>query len=95
MHAGLAEPLDLNGSTAGPIGGTTSDGQCGKYVESTLVGKLARLLNLAHHVVGPQRRNRDRYLWTFEILAFELCSQLLLELSLGQALHLKGASERQ
>ena len=95
MHTGFAEPLDLNCITAGPIGGTTSDGQRGKYVKSTLVGKLARILNLAHHVVGPQRRNRDRYLWTFEILAFELFSQLLLELSLGQALHLNGAGERQ
>ena len=62
MHAGLAKPLDLNCITAGPIGGTTCDGQCSKHVEAALVGKLARTFNLADDVIGPQRGNRDRYL---------------------------------
>src|SRR5262249_20617646 len=79
----------------GSIGWSTGDGQRGKYVESALVGKLTRILNLAHHVVGSQRRNGDSYLWTLEILAAEFLSQLLLELDLCQALHLDGASERQ
>jgi hypothetical protein len=42
----------------------------------------------------PQRRNRHGYFWTFEILAAEFFSQLLLELGLSHALHLDGAGQR-
>ena len=92
---GLAAPLDLNRRAACSIGRTTSDGHCGEHVEAAPVGKLARVLNLTHHVIGRERRNRNSYFWISEIFAAEFLGQRLLKLGLCQALRLNGSGERQ
>src|SRR5215471_3725035 len=93
-HAGLAAPLDLHCIAVCSICRAASDGHRGEYVEATPVRIFAWLLDLAHHVKGPQRRNRNGDLWISEILGAEFLSQRLLKFGLRQAERLNGSSKR-
>jgi hypothetical protein len=73
-HAGLAQPLDLNGITVCSICRATSEGYCGEHVEATLVGIFTRFRNLAQK--GTERINRYGHLRIFEMLAVQALPQL-------------------
>ena len=77
------------------IGRAARDGEYGEHVEATLVGILARFLDLAHHVKGLERRNCNGYFWTFEIFAAEFLGQRLLKFGLCQTYCRNRSGERQ
>src|SRR5262249_27109443 len=91
----FAAPLNLDRIATCSICRATGDGHCGEYVESALVGKLARILNLTHHVIGRESHNRDSYFWISEIFAAEFLGECLFELPLCEALRFYGSRERQ